>query len=179
MVTLTCLWVEPLPSSLLEQPANGGDLFISFRSGESHYDTELDPMYRSKVFLRLLRSNGLGGYGEGTDLYATLGSGEAFTEPTSGLHVRVCGITVGADGGHAADVAVSGRATGGADEAARVCGGIEQPPPTPSPPPSPPAPSSPPVGCSNHCHYALDSDVRTISIRIQPLLQPPSFHARS
>ena len=75
----TCKWI-----SREGQPANGGDIIVSFKSGDHNYETELASTYKDKVYVHLLRSEG-GEYQKGTDLYASLGVGESYDEVCSHL----------------------------------------------------------------------------------------------
>lgn len=90
--------------------------------------------------------------GKGTELYATLSTGESYVQPTSSIGVKVCALQPSF-----ATVAVS---TGGASDLNVLCanGASDVPPAPPLPPPPPPSPATPPGTCLHTCSYAADQD---------------------
>jgi len=92
----------PCSACVPKQPGRqdnvGGDLFVQFRGDEGYSGLKLARSSQNKVYVHLARqlsrwNNQYGAKnGKGTELWAVLGSGEAWSDATLGLAVRVCEI---------------------------------------------------------------------------------------
>ena len=132
----------PLASPHRTSPQVGGYLWVSFR-GDEGYSGAIHKHFQNKVYVHLARRHVSETYGQGTEMWAKLGQGEAYTLPSvagplSGKTVYVCSI-----GAHSSAVVVT---DGDATAAVGQCSQPRPSPPPPLPPFAPPPPSSPPPG---------------------------------
>eukprot|EP00966_Prymnesium_polylepis_P053961 1247354-Prymnesium_polylepis.1 len=136
-ITFDCSTCQPISTGR----AAGGSLWVQYK-GTQNYDSGYDrtaTKYQDKVYVHLLRKTSNPAYGQGTELWASVGQGENYADSYSGKTVYVCAIN-----SPTSTFTGSARVAIGTSlsDAQNRCGPVPSSPP-PAPPASPPPPCVP------------------------------------